>query len=137
MPNAPGVIASLDRVMPITGAFLDAVYARLYTRHPETEDLFILDAGGHVRRAMIDTALTCLRDAAGPQAVAPGLVRAARFHHTGYGVEPEIFSDFFAIVRESVEAALGPAWSASMAGDWDRVLDALAEWSAAPHIPSQ
>ncbi len=54
------VAESLERLAERVGDPAPLVYARLFARHPETEALFLMDAGGHVRGQMLAMAFELL-----------------------------------------------------------------------------
>ncbi|MFX9939016.1 globin, partial [Acinetobacter baumannii] len=84
------------------------VYARLFERHPETEALFLMDKGGHVRGQMLATAFEALLD--GGERLA-GLVDIERMNHANIGVPDAVFDGFYALLMETVREALGEAWT--------------------------
>lgn len=98
------------------------VYARLFERHPETEALFVMDKGGHVRGQMLAMVFEALLD--GGERLA-GLIGIERMNHLGYGVPEDAFDGFYALLMETVREALGEAWTAEMEQGWRARIAAL------------
>jgi hemoglobin-like flavoprotein len=98
------------------------VYARLFERHPETEALFVMDKGGHVRGQMLATVFEALLDGGDRLA---GLIGIERMNHLGYGVPEDAFDEFYALLMETVREALGEAWTAAMEQGWRERIAAL------------
>lgn len=98
------------------------VYARLFARHPETEALFVMDRGGHVRGQMLAQALEALLDGG---ARLSGLIGIERMNHLGYGVPEDAFDGFYALLMEAVRDALGADWTGAMERAWQERLERL------------
>lgn len=99
------------------------VYARLFARHPETEALFVMDKGGHVRGQMLSMVFEALLD--GGERLA-GLIGIERMNHLGYGVPEDAFDAFYALLMETVREALGTDWTEAMEQGWRARIAALA-----------
>ena len=121
------VAESLELLAERVGDPKPMIYARLFERHPETEALFVMDKGGHVRGQMLSMVFEALLD--GGERLG-GLVGIERMNHIGYGVPDEAFDNFYALVMETVRDALGDAWTEAMEAGWRARLAALS--AAAP-----
>jgi hemoglobin-like flavoprotein len=113
--DGDAVAESLDLLAERVGDPAALVYARLFERHPETEALFLMDKGGHVRGQMLATALEALLD--GGERLA-GLIDIERMNHVNIGVPDQVFDGFYALLMETVREALGEAWTAAMEKGW-------------------
>jgi hemoglobin-like flavoprotein len=100
------------------------VYARLFARHPETEALFVMDRGGHVRGQMLATTFEALLDG-GAQRL-DGLLAIERMNHVNIGVAEDVFDGFLPLLMEIVRDALGEAWTAAMEETWRARIAAIA-----------
>jgi len=128
--------AEIERSLEIAAArggdLTGAIYARLFAQFPETEALFVLDRDGQVRGAMLSHVFETIFDFIGERRYAHRFIGAEIVTHDGYGVDPAAFAAFFGIVRDEVEAACGPDWSAAMAEAWRRLLIELEAHVAGP-----
>ena len=102
------------------------VYRRLFSDHPEMERLFFRDAQTHaVRGEMLARVIEAILDFVGPRHYSRTLIQCEVVTHAGYDVPPEVFSTFFATVRDGVREVLGDAWTPQMNFAWERTLAAL------------
>lgn len=99
------------------------VYERLFARHPETEALFVMDKGGHVRGQMLAMVLEALLD--GGERLS-GLIGIERMNHLGYGVSEDAFDGFYELLLETVREALEEGWTEAMEQGWRARIAALA-----------
>lgn len=125
MANGGAILATLEAVADVHGDPRDAIYALLFSRHPELEALFWLDRDGGVRAAMLQQALECLIDHAGEQTTSAVIIAAARQHHHGYGVAPDQFDLFFVVMRDAFRSILGNGWTPEMEDAWEALLEEL------------
>jgi len=106
------VACSLEILAKRVGDPAPLVYERLFARHPETEALFVMDVGGHVRGQMLAVATEALLDQGGADGGRlTGLVGIERANHVNIGVPAEVFDGFFALLMEVVRDALGGDWT--------------------------
>jgi hemoglobin-like flavoprotein len=117
------VAESLERLSARVGDPTGLIYARLFARHPETEALFLMDQGGHVRGQMLAIAFEALLD--GGERLG-GLVGIERMNHVNIGVPHTVFDGFFALVRETVRDTLAEEWTPAMEAAWAARLTAIA-----------
>lgn len=114
--------ASLEAVAAACEDPTPLVYEALFARHPEMQDLFILDRSGAVRGQMLAQAIASLVDLAGPRTWGGHLMRAEIVNHEGWGVPPEVFATFYPVVRDAFRDLAGAAWTAEMDAAWDILL---------------
>lgn len=102
----------------------EAIYARLFSAHPELEAEFHMDLDGGVRGSMLSQAFDVLLDLAeGDGLFAAAILSTERANHYGYGVPPDMFFMFLGVIRDWVREALGEAWTAEMEEGWNHVLE--------------
>ncbi|MEM9375713.1 MAG: globin [Pseudomonadota bacterium] len=97
------------------------VYAALFERYPEFEDLFVLDIDQGARGHMLNEALTMAEGLLRNDQVAIRFVSAERMNHAGYGIDDGVFDGFYRVMAEVFEAIGGPAWSPEMSAAWAAV----------------
>lgn len=117
------ILDSLSRWGEVHADPTDSVYALLFSRYPELEELFVMDTDGGVRGSMLQQAFECIMDHVGENQIAAGLVSTSRILHEGYGVPPGRFDDFFGVVRDSCRSDLAVDWTDPMAAEWDEMLE--------------
>jgi hemoglobin-like flavoprotein len=134
-PPSPGaaVEASLMLAAERAGDITDAVYARLFARHPAMQAEFWRDKNGAIRGEMLARVFDAILDLCGPAAWAPAYLETEATTHDAYGIPRTIFTDFFAIIGETVQATLGPEWTPAMAEGW-AWLDAAGRAAMAPAV---
>lgn len=102
------------------------VYRLLFADHPEMERLFFRDAETHaVRGEMLARVIEAILDFVGPRHYSRTLIQCEVVTHAGYDVPRDVFSTFFAYVRDGVREVLGDAWTPQMDLAWERTLVAL------------
>jgi len=119
------ILATLERAAA-AGDPAGDVYARLFVAHPGLEALFLMDQDGGVRGSMLQNAIDCLIDCAGPGMITPAVMASERQNHVAYGVPDGVFDAFFAAIRDTIAARCGEAWTAEAGAAWARTLDRLA-----------
>jgi len=122
MTDAPVILATLEAVADRHGDPTQAIYAKLFSRHPDLEALFWLDRDGGVRAAMVQQALECVLDHVGERLTSHQIIAAARQHHDGYGVAADRFDDLFTAMRDAFRQILGADWTPEMEQAWDGLL---------------
>lgn len=127
MECAAAVVRSLEVIAGRGIDPTDAIYDRLFSVHPEFERLFEMDVGGTVRGSMVQTALECVLDHAGPKRTTANVIAAERQHHDGYGVPEDQFDELFAAMRDVIRDLLGHEWSSEMETGWRSLLEDFAK----------
>jgi hemoglobin-like flavoprotein len=130
---AAAVEASLMLAAERGSDLTDAVYARLFARHPAMQAEFWRDRNGAIRGEMLARVFDAILDLCGPAAWAPAYLETEAVTHDAYGIPRAIFTDFFAVIGETVAASLGPDWTPDMAAGW-AWLDATARTAMAPAV---
>ena len=122
MPNAELILSTLQAVADRHGDPSAAIYARLFSAHPELEALFHMDRDGGVRASMVQQGFECILDYVGSRLTSPQIIAAARIHHEGYGVPAERFDDFFTAMRNAFRDLLAEDWTPDMETEWTGLL---------------
>ena len=116
---------SLECVVERVGDPVDAVYKRLFEKHPDMEALFVLDKTGGARGHMFAEVLECVMDYCDGDKYATNFVASERVNHEGIGVPPDVFVSFLDVVIEVFQGISGPQWSAETGDAWMKVRNAL------------
>lgn len=117
---------SLEVVAGRAGDPTPAVYARLFARYPEFQDLFRRDTTGAVRGEMLTKTLECVLDLVGPNAYAANFIACEVVNHDGVGVPREVFPRFFQITVETFAELAGADWTPAFDAAWAEALARIA-----------
>ncbi|MFT3808753.1 MAG: globin [Micropepsaceae bacterium] len=124
--DADLVIQSFELAAARCEDLTPVVYPMLFADHPEMERLFFRDAETHaVRGEMMARVIEAIIDFVGERHYARTLIQCEVVTHAGYDVPPEVFSTFFAYVRNGVRKVIGNDWTPGMAAAWERTLTSL------------
>jgi hemoglobin-like flavoprotein len=116
---------SLECVVERAGDPVDAVYKRLFEKHPDMEALFILDKTGDARGHMFAEVLECVMDYCDGDKYATNFVASEQVNHEGIGVPPDVFASFLDVVIEVFQEIAGPLWSTETGDAWMKIRNAL------------
>lgn len=94
------------------------VYAELFQRYPEFEDLFVLDTDMGARGHMLNEALSMAEGLLQDDPVAISFVSAERMNHEGYGIDDNVFEGFFIVMASVFQRLAGEAWTDDMSAAW-------------------
>ena len=94
------------------------VYAELFQRYPQFEELFVLDTDMGARGHMLNEALTMAEGLLSDDPVAVSFVSAERMNHEGYGIDDDMFEGFFIVMASVFKRLAGDAWSDDMSAAW-------------------
>ena len=94
------------------------VYAELFHRYPEFEELFVLDTDMGARGHMLNEALSMAEGLLEEDPVAISFVSAERMNHEGYGITDDVFEGFFIVLASVFKRLAGEAWSDDMTAAW-------------------
>ena len=131
IPYAAGVHASLERLSELGIDPQEAVYAKLFDRHPTLEAHFWRDADGSIRGEMLSRTVIALLDFIGPRRYAQYMIGAEMVTHEGYDIPREIFTEFFGVLRDAVRELLDQDWTAANERDWEAMLADIRNFAAA------
>jgi hemoglobin-like flavoprotein len=98
------------------------VYQRLFEQHPETRAMFRTQGGELVMGSMLALTIEAILDFAGDRRGQFRLIACEVVSHDGYGTPRELFTAFFAVIRDTLRDLLRDEWSPDMAQAWDRLL---------------
>ena len=116
--------ASLEAVAARCEDVVPPVYAALFQRFPQFEDLFVLDIDQGARGHMLNEALTMAEGLLQADPVAISFVSAERMNHEGYGIDDTVFEGFYEVMAEVFQSLVGEAWSEPMSAAWRAVSEA-------------
>ena len=116
--------ASLEAVAARCEDVVPPVYAALFQRFPQFEDLFVLDIDQGARGHMLNEALTMAEGLLQADPVAISFVSAERMNHEGYGIDDTVFEGFYEVMAEVFQSLAGEAWSEPMSAAWRAVSEA-------------
>lgn len=94
------------------------VYAELFQRYPQFEDLFVLDTDMGARGHMLNEALTMAEGLLTDDPVAVSFISAERMNHEGYGIDDDVFEGFYIVMASVFKRLAGEAWSDDMSAAW-------------------
>jgi hemoglobin-like flavoprotein len=117
--------ASLEMAAVAGGDLTPLVYARLFAAQPGAEALFWRDKTGQIRGEMLARVFEAILDFIGERQYADHLIQTSVVIHTEYGVPPDVFRTFFAVVAETVREVAGAQWTPDIAAAWTRLLNEL------------
>jgi hemoglobin-like flavoprotein len=123
--DATIISTTLEQVSQRVGDPTPLIFERMFRDMPETEALFVRDAGGLVRGQMFQVTMESLLDFLGDRAYGATLIQIERVNHQGLGVETEMFDRFYWTVKAAFQDILGADWTPPMEAAWTRVLSAL------------
>ena len=116
---------SLELVADRCEDVVPPVYAELFQRYPEFEELFVLDTDMGARGHMLNEALTMAEGLLRNDPIANSFVSAERMNHEGYGIQDDAFEAFYAVMADVFRDLSGDDWSEDMTVAWDAVSDAV------------
>lgn len=100
----------------------EAIYARLFERHPQMKPYFWRDTNGAIRGEMLSRTFEAILDFVGPRRYADHMIGTEIITHEGYDVPREIFATFFEVVRDTARERLGQAWTPAIDTAWRDLL---------------
>jgi hemoglobin-like flavoprotein len=128
--NADAISESFERAAERHGDITREVYARLFTRFPEMEPLFIRDTTWAARGEMLSRTIELIFDLLDKDSYASNFVRAEIVTHDGYGVPPNVFPRFFETLANTIKELLGSEWTTEMDKSWNALVARLAGTAA-------
>lgn len=102
------------------------VYAELFQRYPQFEELFVLDTDMGARGHMLNEALTMAEGLLNDDPIAVNFVSAERMNHEGYGIDDDVFEGFYIVMASVFKRLAGEAWSDDMSAAWAAVTETAA-----------
>ncbi|PSO28908.1 globin [Bradyrhizobium sp. MOS002] len=108
------------------------VYQRLFEQHPETRAMFRTQGGELVMGSMLALTIEAILDFAGDRRGQFRLIACEVVSHDGYGTPRELFTAFFAVIRDTLRDLLRDEWSEDIAQAWDRLLIEIDAFAGVP-----
>ena len=125
--NSDTIIESLECAALACEDPTSLVYSHLFARHPEMEELFLLDRQDEAKGHMLFEVIECIIDFVGPRYTSEGLIRTELINHQQIGVPLEVFETFFTAVRDAFRDLLGSTWTPRYDEAWDSLLEELSK----------
>lgn len=128
MPTSPAfahaaeIEASLELLAELCEDSTPIVYRRLFAMHPHMEPYFWRDTNGAIKGEMLSRTFSAILDFVGDRRYADHMIGTEMITHEGYDVPREVFSTFFAVVRDATREVLGAAWTPGIASAWEAML---------------
>ncbi|WOR15609.1 globin [Hyphomonas sp. FCG-A18] len=126
MSHHDAFTASLESVAAKCEDVVPPVYAALFQRFPEMEDLFVLDTDDGAKGHMLNEALTQAEGLLTGDAIAPNFLAAERMNHVGYGIDEAMFTAFFEVMQDVFARLAGADWTPAMTKAWEQVIASAA-----------
>lgn len=117
----------LERIAEIHGDPTDLVYKRLFAKHPDMRELFVLDRDNSVKGNMLAQVIECFLDFTGERHYATSLIATEKINHDQIGVPPETFETFFSTVVDTFRDILSDSWSDQDETAWENLLTDLSD----------
>ncbi|WP_374656214.1 globin domain-containing protein [Phenylobacterium sp.] len=99
-----------------------AVYERMFEQHPHMKPYFWRDKDWAIRGEMLSRTFAAILDFVGERRYADVMIGTEMVTHEGYDVPREVFSTFFAIVRDALRDLLGGDWTPAFESAWAELL---------------
>ena len=119
--------ASLEAVAARCEDVVPPVYAALFQRFPQFEELFVLDIDHGARGHMLNEALSMAEGLLRDDPVAVSFVSAERMNHEGYGIDDEVFEGFYQVMADVFRSLAAETWTKEMSAAWAEVSKAAAK----------
>lgn len=127
MTHLTAFTSSLEAVAERCEDVVPPVYAALFERFPDFEELFVLDIDHGARGHMLNEALTMAEGLLQDDPVAISFVSAERMNHEGYGIDDDVFEGFYQVMAEVFQSLAAEAWTPEMKNAWAAVSAAAAQ----------
>lgn len=123
--RAAEIESSLELLAELCEDPTPIVYKRLFELQPHMEPYFWRDTNGAIKGEMLARTFAAILDFIGERRYAGHMISTEMVTHEGYDVPREVFATFFAVVRDSVQSVLGPAWTPELSSAWDELLSEI------------
>lgn len=100
----------------------DAIYARLFERHPQMKPYFWRDTNGAIKGEMLSRTFEAILDFVGPRRYADHMIGTEIITHEGYDVPRDVFATFFEVVRDTAREIFGADWTPAFETAWRDLL---------------
>lgn len=121
--RAAEIESSLEHLAELCEDPTPLVYERLFALQPHMKPYFWRDTTGAIKGEMLSRTFAAILDFVGDRRYADHMIGTEMVTHEGYDVPREVFVTFFAVVRDTVQAVLGEAWTPGLADAWAALLD--------------
>ena len=101
------------------------VYARLHSKHPETQTMFRTEGSELVKGSMLALTIDAILDFAGPRIGHFRMIECEISSHDAYGTPRNLFIAFFGVIAGTLRELLGADWSPEIDAAWRQMLDEI------------
>ena len=108
------------------------VYARLFRDRPEARAMFRTEGAGLVQGSMLALTIEAILDFIGERRGAFRMIACEVASHEAYGTPPDLFLDFFRVIRDEVRSLLGDEWSPEIDAGWTGLLHEIVTFASPP-----
>ena len=98
------------------------VYKRLFELQPHMEPYFWRDTNGAIKGEMLSRTFAAILGFIGERRYADHMIETEMVTHEGYDVPREVFSTFFAVVRDAMQSVLAAQWTPELDSAWSELL---------------
>lgn len=98
------------------------VYQRLFRERAEAERMFRTDGADLVKGSMLALTIEAILDFAGARSGHFRIIPCEVSSHEAYGTPPDLFIDFFRIIRDTLRDLLADEWSPAIDDAWHTLL---------------
>ncbi|MEL7109853.1 MAG: globin domain-containing protein [Pseudomonadota bacterium] len=127
MTQIEALNASLEVVAERCEDVVPPVYAAFFQRYPKFEELFVNDIDHGVRGHMLNEALGLAEGLLEDDTLTYHFVSSLRMNHEGYGIENNLFEEFYEVIADVFQTLAGEAWTPAMSSAWSEVVSAAAK----------
>ena len=120
--RAAEIESSLELLAELCEDPTPIVYKRLFELQPHMEPYFWRDTNGAIKGEMLARTFAAILDFIGERRYAGHMISTEMVTHEGYDVPREVFSTFFAIVRDALRDLLGGDWTPAFESAWAELL---------------
>jgi hemoglobin-like flavoprotein len=101
------------------------VYRRLFSEHPEAENMFRREADDLVKGSMLAMCIEAILDFTGERSGRFRMIDCEAQSHHAYGTSRQLFGAFFGVIADALREILGADWTPAMEDAWQVLLGEL------------
>jgi hemoglobin-like flavoprotein len=101
------------------------VYRRLFSEHPEAENMFRREADDLVKGSMLAMCIEAILDFTGERSGRFRMIDCEAQSHDAYGTSRQLFGAFFGVIADALREILGADWTPAMEDAWQVLLGEL------------
>ena len=120
------LLESLESLHGLESRLVEACFDLFFARHPDVRPLFGEHGLSEREEMMRETLVSVLGHVEGEPWLEENLEAMGK-SHAEYGVEGRSYTDFVAVLLDSLEAMAPPGWSPATKAAWRRALDRITD----------